>query len=393
MAQAPEGDVEKLFEDAFAEAGAAAEKNDTVTVPAKTPEEIAAEQKEALDAAAAQKVADDAAAAQKVADDAAVALAEANKGKTPEQIAADQKAVDDAAAQKVLDDKAVADKKVTDDAAAAKAAADKAAESAKPPEETPEQKAAREQFEASIKPYEPTEDEKKALAKFKEDFPNEAAAVEARLKSVDRDINARVYQAVQAVLQHVNGRLAPVETRVSETTLQSHLDALHKAHADYDQVVEKIPAWIKTQAALLQPTLQAAYDDGDTQSVLDLVAMYKKDTGVSTVGKTAEQIAAEQRVVDEAAAKKKKADEEAAALAPVSGKRTTTAPRGQPDPNDFDAAFNEAAAAAAGGMPTFTQSSPSTSEAPERDDEALPPCLATTAPQAAAMIAARVEIL
>ncbi len=339
----------KLFEDAFAQAAADAEKGDVTKAPEKTADELAAEQKAADDAAAAQKVADDAAAAQKAADNAAAALAEANKGKTPEQLAAEQKIVDDAAAQKALDDKAAADKKVADGAAAAvKVEADKKA-AEKPPEETAEQKKAREDFEASIKPYEPTTEEVAALAKFKEDFPNEAAAVEARLKSVDRDINARVYQAVQAVLAHVNGRLTPVETGTAEMTRAAHLDALHRAHADYDAVVTKIPDWIKTQPKLLQPTLQAAYDEGDTQSVMDLVAMYKAGAGITTVGKTAEQIAAEQTALDTAAAKKKKADEEAAALAPVGGKRTTTSPRGAPDPNDYDGAFNEAAAAVAGG--------------------------------------------
>ena len=214
------------------------------------------------------------------------------------------------------------------------------------PVETKAQKEAREQFEKSIAPYEPTADEVKALARFKDDFPNEAAAVEARLKSVDRDINSRVYQAVQAVLAHINGRLGPVESGTAEITRQAHLDALHKVHPDYDAVVPKIPDWIKTQPKLLQPTLQAAYDEGDTTSVMDLVAMYKGATGTVIVGKTAEQIAAEQRAIDEAAAKKRKSDEEAAALAPVGSKRTNASPRGAPDPNNYDDSFAEAAEAA-----------------------------------------------
>ena len=349
MAQIPEDDVEKLFEDAFNQAASDAEKGETTKAPEKTVDELAAEQKVADDAAAVQKAADDEAAKKTADDEAAAALAKANEGKTPEQLAAEQKVVDDAAAQKALDDKAAADKKVVDDAAAVKAEAAKKTEAAKPPEETAEQKKAREDFEASIKPYEPTEDEKKALAKFKEDFPSEAAAVEARLKSVDRDINARVYQAVQAVLTHINGRLVPVETGTAEISLQSHLDTLHKAHPDYDQVVDKIPLWIKTQPKLLQPALQAAYDEGDTQSVLDLVTMYKASAAPATSGKTPEQLAAEQKAADEAAAKKKKADDDAAALAPISGKRTTTAPRGGVDPKDWDAAFEEAGAALAGG--------------------------------------------
>lgn len=346
MAQVSQENTEQLFEDAFAQAAEDAENGEVTKVLEKTVDELAAEQKTADDAAATQKVVDDAAAQKTKDDEAAAALVKTNEGKMSEELVAEQKAVDDKVADKAAADKAAADKKVIDDAAAQAEANRKAAEPLKKVEETAEQKKTREDFEASIKPYEPTEDEKKALAKFKEDFPNEAAAVEARLKSVDRDINARVYQAVQSVLAHVNGRLAPVETGTASLALKAHLEVLHKAHADYDTVVDKIPTWIKTQSKLLQPTLQAAYDEGDTQSVLDLVAMYKKDTSTSITGKTQEQLAAEQRVVDDAAAKKKKADEEAAALAPVGSKRTNTSPRGTPDPQDGDAAFNEAAEAA-----------------------------------------------
>src|SRR5579883_3266785 len=48
---------------------------------------------------------------------------------------------------------------------------------------------------------------------------------------------------------------------------------------------------------------------------------------------------------------------------------------------------------ASGGMPTLTPSTPSVSAAPDRDDKARLPCLATGAPQAATIRAASVETL
>ncbi|MBT9176377.1 MAG: hypothetical protein DDT20_00690 [Firmicutes bacterium] len=206
------------------------------------------------------------------------------------------------------------------------------------PAETVEQKQAREELEASIAPYEMSAEEKSAFEKFKMDFPGEAQAVEARLKAVDRDINARVYKAVQAVLQHIDARVAPIEVSTSVSGQREHFAAIRAAHADYDTVVEKIPEWIKTQPALLRPALQAVYDGGDTKSVIELTALYKAAQTPTP--------AAVVPAVPAVPAKPAGADD----LAPVSTRRATPAPIGARDANDFDGAFEEAAALAAKGL-------------------------------------------
>ncbi|MDD3885160.1 MAG: hypothetical protein PHW66_09575 [Gallionella sp.] len=202
------------------------------------------------------------------------------------------------------------------------------------PVETPEAKAAREQFEQSISPYTPTEDEVKALAQFKIDFPNEALAVEARLKSVDRDINARVYQAVQNYATLVEGRLAPVEKTVTATAIEAHVTALHAAHADYDAVITKVPDWIKTLPSYAQAGAQAVYDQGSTQDVIALVNDYKK----------ANPVAAPTAPAAPAAPAAKPTPSGADDLTPVSSRRVAVTPTGTPDPNDFDAAWAEVSA-------------------------------------------------
>ncbi len=201
------------------------------------------------------------------------------------------------------------------------------------PVETPEQKTAREAFEASIKPYEPSEEEKAALAKMKVDFPGEYVAIEARLKSVDRDINARVYAAVKDVMQQMDGRLTPVEQTVNTTSLESHKAAIHAAHADFDAVVPKVAEWIKTQPAYLQPALQAVYDQGTTEDVIALVSDYKKAAGITAAPPTPTPKPAPAAPAD------------AADLAPVGTKRAITGPKGAPDKLDYDGAWNDLAAA------------------------------------------------
>lgn len=311
-------EFDKAFEELAVAAAAEPAKgaaDDKSAEGTKTPEEIAAEEAAATKAAADTKAAEDAAAA---------AAAETPEAK---------------AAREAAEAKAAADAKT---AAEAKAAEDaRAAAAAKPPEETPEAKAAREAAEAALKPYEPTPEEAQALEQFKKDFPNEYAAVEARLKSVDRDINARVHAAVKGLVDTMTPRLAAVETTAVNAEAERHFAALRTAHPDYDQVIEKVPAWIKTQPAYLQPAMQAVYDQGTTQDVAQLVADFKKASGVVTDPGAA--AAAAKAAADEAAAKKRA--EEAAALAPVGTRRSAPAQSGTADKSNYDAAWAELEAA------------------------------------------------
>ena len=201
------------------------------------------------------------------------------------------------------------------------------------PVETPEAKAAREEFERSIAPYTPTPEEAAALEAFKREFPGEAMAIDARLKAVDRDINARVYKAVQELFKHVDGRMAPVEQTVTTAAIEQHVAALHAAHSDYDAVITKVPAWIKTLPSYAQAGAQAVFDQGTTQEVIALVNDFKK---ANNMGAAAPAPAPAARPTPTGA------DD----LAPVSSRRAAVTPKGAPDPNDFISAFNEAAAAA-----------------------------------------------
>lgn len=316
--------AERAPEQVAADAKAAEVAAVAAAAAAETPEAKATRE-------AAEKVAADEAA--RVAAEAAAA-AETPEAKVAREAA--EKVAADASAKAAAD----AEAKAKADVAAAQAAeaARKAAEA-----ETPETKAARAAFEESIKPYEPTEAEKAALTTFEKEFPNEYAAMQARLKGVDRDINKRVHEALSNAMKEVAPRLAAVEATVVTDSAERHFAALKQAHPDYDAVIVKVPEWIKTLPVYAKAGAQAVYDSGTTQEVLALVSDYKKAAGITAVdaGAGAAAQAAAKAVADAAA--KAKADADAGL--PVSSRRSTAQPAGKKDPNDYDGAFAEVAAA------------------------------------------------
>jgi hypothetical protein len=301
------------FDAAFAEVVAAMEAGDTVPAAAAEP------------AAAAAEPAPEPAAAEPAPEPAAAAAA------------AESAAEPTAAAAVPAAEPAATEPMPAPTAEPATAPAPVASAPAPAPElaETPEAKAEREAFEASIAPYMPSEDEARAMEQFKKDFPNEAVAIEARLKSVDREINARIHRAVQNLFQHVEGRLTPVEQTVTQSALEQHVSALHAAHADYDAVIGKVPAWIDTLPSYAQVGARAVFERGTTQEVINLVSDYKKATQAPAPAPTAPATAPAPKTPPAGA------DD----LAPVSARRSAVVPNGAPDPNDYDGAFKEAVAA------------------------------------------------
>lgn len=344
----PEDNFDAAFE-ASVTAGEAAvhgAKDETPPVDKTTPKKAdetpppdgeTAEQKTAREAA--EKVASDAAAASALAAETpeqktARETAEAETARQA-KVTADAQLVTDAAAATLNE---INERKVREEAARVEAARVAAAT------ETPEQKTARETHEASIAPYVQTAEEIAAEEKFKKDFPDEYAAMVSKFKGVDKDINARVSAAVQRVLQHINGVVAPVAQTSEALAIQAHVTAIKTAHSDFDTVITKLPEWIKTQPVYLQATLQKVYDAGDATSVIALVSDYKKATGVVAVpGKTAAELAAAETARIAAEETARKATEDAANLVPVRGKRTITSPKGGVDKDDYDGAFGEAA--------------------------------------------------
>ena len=302
---------------------------------------------EAAKVAADAKIAEDAkvkeAEEKAAADEAAkvAAKAEANKGKTPEQIAAEETAA------KAAEEKAMADAKVKADAdarvaaeakvrsdAEAKVAAEAQAKAAADAQAVVD--AERKRFaEALAKPYEPTAEETAALAVLKKEWPEQHAAIEARLKSSAHDVQRQVHAAVQEALKQVGAVVNPLAASVAANDAERHETAIRAAHADADEVVPLVGEWIKKQPAYLQAAYQKVYDDGSTKEVIDLFTRFKTETGHKAP------------VVPPVVPPKPGPTlDEIAAGAPVTTRRAAPNPKGgTPDKDDWDGAFDEAAAA------------------------------------------------
>ncbi len=332
MTEKTEVSAEEEFAAEFDKVALAAEqvadKKEPVTAPTKTPDEIEAER---VSAEATAK-----------ATTEAKAREEANRGKTPEEIEAERVAAETAT-------KEAAEAKVRDEAAAKVRADSEAKAQADAQAKTESDAKVKAEADAkaradSVAPYEPSEDEKKALAQFEKDFPTEYAAMQARLKAADKATNAKVQAAIEGVMKVYGPRLAAVENVAGATAQDQHFAELRRQHVDYDAVIAKIPAWIKSLPEYAQAGAQAVYDGGTTGAVAALVSDFKKATGVVAQG--GDNGAAEKaRLEAEAkAAAKAKAAADAAALIPVGSRRTNVGPKGKADPNDFDGAFDEVAA-------------------------------------------------
>ena len=188
--------------------------------------------------------------------------------------------------------------------------------------------------EALSKPYEPTAEETAALAVLKKEWPEQHAAIEARLKSSAHDVQRQVHAAVQEALKQVGAVVNPLAASVAANDAERHETAIRAAHPDADEVVPLVGEWIKKQPAYLQAAYQKVYDDGSTKEVNDLFTRFKTETGYKVKpaavvvppkpGPTAEEIAAG---------------------APVGTRRATPNPKGAPDKEDWDGAFDEASRA------------------------------------------------
>ena len=193
--------------------------------------------------------------------------------------------------------------------------------------------AAKVEAEKATAPYEMTPEEKEADEKFRINFPDEYKATQTLLKQMRREIEAQVYKTQQDVVQRVNKDISPLIETAAERDALAHASAIRTAHSDFDSVIAKYPDWIKTQPAHMQPGYSMIYEQGTTQQVIALVDDMKKSLGVV---KSSGAPPAKEKPTPSAA--------EVAALAPVQSGRATPNQKGAPDKDDFEAAFNEAAA-------------------------------------------------
>ena len=157
-----------------------------------------------------------------------------------------------------------------------------------------------------------------------------------KLKHAVAAVEAKAARTIAKVVENIYADFTPLINSHLKAEATSFRGAVLKAHEDYDAVYPKLEGWIKTHPAYLQSGLLKAYNEGTAEEVIDLVSRYKQANGVKPQ-------AAAPAAPEQGETKKPAAAVAAAALAPVDTKRTTPKPSGD-DPNDYDSAFDEAAA-------------------------------------------------
>lgn len=117
-------------------------------------------------------------------------------------------------------------------------------------------------------------------SEFVEEYPEMAAALDAKLNHVTQTINARLDSEVNSRLEQIQVELNPLSQRAHEEHLQSQLKLLNEKHPDWEEVVSsaEFSKWIGEQPEPVQALAnsQAAKDAAyviDTYKALNSVAV------------------------------------------------------------------------------------------------------------------------
>ena len=256
-------------------------------------------------------------AAQAAADEAAKAAVDeaAKAAATPATPTVDEIAAK-AAAKLAADAQAKADKEAAD--AAAKAAADDAAA-----------RAGKENVST---------DEQAILDTLEANFPEVTAANAVLSRVIMAKVENMVEQRVAAVL----AQLAPIAAVTQNVARNAHEQAILAAHPDAFTVLPQVEAWVDSQPKILKAAYNQVLDNGNTDDIIELYDVFKKDTGsAQTPGSPgAAPDAAAAKAAAEAAAKEAKLKAQEGIRS-----RQTTQQSGI-DEDDFEGAFAQEAAKA-----------------------------------------------
>jgi hypothetical protein len=182
---------------------------------------------------------------------------------------------------------------------------------------------------------------KASLAKFKTEWPDEYPAIE---RMVDARARALVTNEMNTLVADLNKVLAPITQSLGKSEVNAHMAAIRSAHPDFDAVVAPLKEWVAGQPALFRAPLEQVLTKGTAQEVIQLVGMYKE--AKVPVG-AAPATPASSAPQEQPAVPAPKAPVSPAALAATAAVPATnrTQQQGGTDPNDFEGAFAEAAAA------------------------------------------------
>lgn len=182
---------------------------------------------------------------------------------------------------------------------------------------------------------EDTPEVRAALEDLEKNWGSHAVAVNALLEKQAKKLKAEFAE----ILKPLQAQIAPVVAATAETAQAQFNAALLAEHADAFTIIPDVEKWIESQPAYLQPAYNKVLDEGTAAEVAKFLTDYKTATGKQTP-------AAEDPAV-KAAAEKAEAERLAKLDKMKQPATTRTSVTAEPDPQDFDAAFEAGAKLAA----------------------------------------------
>ena len=193
------------------------------------------------------------------------------------------------------------------------------AEALKPaePEKKPEAPAAEEEDSPEVK---------EALADLEKNWGSHALAINTLLEKQAKSLKAEFAK----ILEPLQAQIAPVVAATAAQTQVQFETALKAAHPDAYEIIPAVEAWIEKQPAYLRPAMNHVLDHGSAAEVAEFLTDFKTATG-KTVDPAVK--AAAEKAEAERLAKLKK-------MEPPTGSRTSVTT--EPDPQDFESAWDAA---------------------------------------------------
>lgn len=141
-------------------------------------------------------------------------------------------------------------------------------------------------------------------------------------------VQKMIAKAVKDVMGSVDERITPIVSQRQQEEMDAHVNAVLNTHPDLPELVESnvVADWIETQPYADAVELKRIYESGTSDEVIDLFTRYKNAAS--------EQAHATKR--------QKQERQKRAATLPKSHPSRVTNLRGNADPNDFDAGWDEA---------------------------------------------------
>lgn len=187
------------------------------------------------------------------------------------------------------------------------------------------------------------------LAQLREELkakaPEKPAAAEAAPEPEELDEDARklledipeiqkvVSTLVAKETAKIRAEYEPVKRSVEVDARERHFNRIRQTHEDFDTLVEtgQLHDWVDKQPRYLQEVYKQVMAAGSADDVTDMITRMKDELGLRPNKPGPER---ETRPVADTAAVRD--------TSVVRTRSTVTVPRGEPDPNDYEAAFLEA---------------------------------------------------